>query len=689
MKMQRKELVRAVSNATIGAVCAIAMATPVLAGKILSNDSSHSGWNGSDSGCAYGFGGWNLENVTVFLNDGPDSYTDTLFDASGCYTFPDDTDHTYYADVDNGAGVDVGRVLAKDWPVGEPPGVKVINDDLSVKNDKPQNCIMSTSYLDANFLDTDTPEPVICSSGYQTHKRFKVAMLPAILDNNSVDLVFNVESEDGERDYQVFQKINNWTGRRLTGFTIEVGFGVGADFSAAAGEAAENLKLSVPDHLWDQNQLANFSAGLFGPLDSHGQIGFYDEKTRAGFYIDEYGSDSGNLGTTRLHATRSLGSNYEELPRGVEALNQFGKWLPNNALPYGIFEDDDGNIDTDNVLVAWYGHNPATGGLGWMRGVADKFVAIEDSVIEGYANSLVHSAGVIDDLVNVGLNYIVTVGDVTTFTGGKFTIRITPTAVAEEAPEFNFPPYVEYDEGTGEWTQKQPNPWLAYDATASVMLQPGPVFEIGQVLTARVGDAEANLAPGEIDELAVMITTSGDSVPVELTLYELGEDRGVFAAALPSDYSNSSAGTVISMSYKSLTDSTTAVEPQEPPVSYDMSIVEFSVPESIADGLSRTIAVRVENDHKTLASASGFVRLTGMADDGTTYTFEDVPFLLDPGKKTRTTFRWTASLDDPEVAHTVEWIAEVYVEQDIDPILIESAAASSEVVPKTGKNSKK
>ena len=694
MKVPRKMLARAISNVTVGTVFAIAVATPVMADKIISNISTPPGGGGSASGCAYGFGGWNLDNVKVFLNEAPGAYTASNFDESGCYSFPVGTDHTYYADVDDGADMVVGRVLAKDWPIGEPPGVKVINDDGDVKNGKPQNCIMSTSYLDGGFLDADSPAPVTCSGPYQSHKRYKVAMLPEILegDGKGVDMVFNVEAEEGERDYQVFQKINNWTNKRLTGFTIEVGFGVGEDFIAAG--AADNLRISVPDHLWDESQLANFSAGLFGPLDSHGQIGFYDEKTRAGFFIDEYGSDTGNLGTPTLHATRVLGSNYEELPRGVEAMNQFGKWLPSNALPYGIFFDDDGNLDTDNELVAWYGYNPATDGLGWMRGVADKFVAIEDSVIEEYANSLVYSAAVIDDLVNVGLNYIVTVGDVTddSSTEGEFTIRITPTAVTELSPDAGFPPYVEQDSATGEWTQVQPDPWLTYTSEApSVMLQPGPVYEIGQVLTARVGDASANEDPLAIEELTVTITSTDDTTPdAEVTLYELGEDRGVFAAALPSDYSNSSAGTVISMAYGSLTDSTTAVEPQNPPVSYDLSITEFSVPESLADGLSRNIRVRVENDHETLASASGFVRLTGAASDGSEYTFEDVPFSLDPGKKTRATFRWVASLAKPEVAHTVAWIAEVYIDDpDSGTILIESAAASSEVVPKTGKNSKK
>ncbi len=688
MNKSLKTLALCVRRAVTVPACALLIASPAMAGKITSITSNNIGSGGADAGIAYGFGGWNLDNVTVYMSDGAGAYTPATFDAlSGVYTFAPDSDHTYYADVSNGSTV-VGRVLAKDWPIGEPPTIKVINDDSLVRNGRPANCIMATSYLEGSYLDTASPEPVICSSDYQTHKRFKVAMLPEILDEGkgSVDLVFNVEDEADAvaRQYEVFQKINNWTNRRLTGFSIAVGFGVGDDFVAVADE---DLSLSVPASLWDYDQLATFSAGLFGALDTHGQVGFYDDKTRAGFYIDEYGTEAGDLGTTSLHATRRLGSNYEELPRGVEAMNQFGYWLPNNALPYGIFFDDDGNPDTDAALVAWYGYNPATEDLGWMRGVADKFVAVDDAVIEGYANNLLYTAAVIDDLVNVGLNYIVTVGDVTTFPSSTFTIRITPTALDEGVPEATFPPFVvEMPEGSGEYTQVTPVPWLAYDAEASLTLEPGPVFEVGAVLTARVGDTDADLDPTAIDMLSVDISVDG-IYQETITLYELGDDRGVFAANLASSYSESAVGTEISVTYGGLSDTTTAVEPTEPPVSYDLSVISLEVPETVLDSLSRTIKVRIENDHQTLESASGVVRLVGIADDGTVYdSFADVPFSLDPGKKDLASFRWTASLADPAVAQTVEWTAGIYVVPELNGgVIVDSMTAVSVVEPKLPK----
>ncbi len=56
---------------------------------------------------------------------------------------------------------------------------KIVNDDLAVKDPKPTNCIMATSYLEGHFLDSTDPEQVICSGPFQSHKRYKLAMLPS------------------------------------------------------------------------------------------------------------------------------------------------------------------------------------------------------------------------------------------------------------------------------------------------------------------------------------------------------------------------------------------------------------------------------------------------------------------------------------------------------------------------------
>ncbi len=67
----------------------------------------------------------------------------------------------------------LGYVKQKLWPISEPMGIKVINNDLSVSsNGKPINCIMGSSYLgdedkeDSDpttyFLNDAEPKPVLC-----------------------------------------------------------------------------------------------------------------------------------------------------------------------------------------------------------------------------------------------------------------------------------------------------------------------------------------------------------------------------------------------------------------------------------------------------------------------------------------------------------------------------------------------
>ncbi len=173
-------------------------------------------------------------------------------------------------------------------------------------------------------------------------------------------------------------------------------------------QASTNLSLSVPDDFFDPNQLATFSQGLFGPEDTEHDRppGFFDPTTRAGFFINEAGITRSTSGLTdTLTSGAPLGSDDDG------RIELFGPWLPNNMLPTGYFFDDDDDPDTDALLMAWYGFNPDQGELTWRYGAAGGFAAIPDEIIEGWEQNLEYTSGVIDDLVNVGLNYIVTIGD--------------------------------------------------------------------------------------------------------------------------------------------------------------------------------------------------------------------------------------------------------------------------------------
>ena len=534
-------------SSLVMAIVLAGLSLTVHAGKITSIPSA------TVPGVQDSFGGWNLDNIEVFLNDYPNS---TFDEATGAYSFSVASDHSYASHVfeDSSNATLMGYVLAKDWPVGEPAGIKIVNDDFDVKSPKPTNCIMSTSYLDGHFLDEADPQKVLCSGPFQSHKRYKLAMLPSTVDgsNESLDLVFNVEVEDGSRDYQVYQKINNWTDVRLKGFTIEVGSGTGAAFVPAsdpAGVGLTNLSLSVPVAIWDRtNQLANFSTGLFGPPDiKHDRpAGFFDPDTRAGYTFNEYGL--GMIGdasgqTDKLTSGATLGSDYVDVPAGaLAAANQFGNWLPNTMLPFGIFFDDDGNPDTDAELVAWYAYNPAITGFSWMRGVADGFAAVSNATIsDTWSNDALYSMAVIDDLVNVGLNYVVTVGDVGA--SGKFTIRITPV---KDDSGMDDPTYV----------VQVPTPTLVYTSSnAQIQLDPSPAFTPGNLLTVRVADADLNIITDAANPAAVETTTVAVSTDDPLvadavvTLEELGPDRGVFVANLPDAFSNVAVPSIVTVSY--------------------------------------------------------------------------------------------------------------------------------------------
>jgi hypothetical protein len=487
---------------------------------------------------AEGFTGWNLDNVEVVLDGTQGVVGDTIYswfdELTGDYNFATDSDFSYVANVDDAAGTPMAIVLAKDWPVGEPAGIKIVNDDAGVKSPKPANCIMATSYLADHYLDSADPQQVTCSGPFQSHKRYKLAMLPATvagIDPEGIDLVFNVEAEAGVRDYQVFQKINNWTDGRLQGFRVQVGVGVGATFQTAS-DAGADLTISVPTEIWAADQLAVFSADMFGPLDNHtGNAGFLDPDQRAGFLIDEYGSTAP---TDTLTATTTLGSNYAEVPAG--ASNQFGPWIANNMLPYGIFFDDDGNPETEAQLLAWYGYNPALGALGWMGGADTDFAEITAAEFETMAANLAYTMGVIDDLVSVGLSYVITVGNINSFQNNTFTLRVIPTKDTSGTPP---PPYVGFT----------PEPELVFTSSdADVLLEPAGTFPVGALLTARVGDADLNADSLAIETVNVAIA-SDSGLSGTLTLLEQGKNRGVFAATLPDEYSNVAVGTTVTMTY--------------------------------------------------------------------------------------------------------------------------------------------
>ena len=488
----------------------------------------------TDPAQSSGFGGWNLENVSVKITDL--DYNEivgkTFETTDGSYTAMVEG-NSFESDIHDSLD-DSGSVLVnlhgKDWPVGEPAGIKIMNHtdpSATITHSKPASCIMTTSFIDLDpddlttgHLDTANPVETKCNSPFQSHKRFKLNMLPIMVDGvangdyaKGVNLTFNVEAETGTRRYSVLQKINNYTGKRLDGFKVEVGFvGLDGNFTKAS-DAGADLRLSIgigensDADIWAPEELATFSHGLWGPADGDHFLtdGFFDNEP-SGYYVDR------NDTNDTIYSTTTLPGNYGaiDVPLGSVS-TQFGQWLPSVWEPSAIFHDDDNDPSTDAQLMAFYG-DIGDGNFSWMKGNDDGFAKATTAELFEWAKSPVYEVGGIEDVLNLGLNYIVEVGDISTFPTSTFTIRITPHVSADQLA----PSYV------GETI-----PLLSdlLDSNGTVEISPAPTFTIGESLEIVVADFDLK-GTGDFD---VNVSVGEEWAMVNVTEYL---NRSIFTATL-------------------------------------------------------------------------------------------------------------------------------------------------------------
>jgi len=404
-------------------------------------------------------GAWNLSNVQVNLVRVIDG---SVFDASfdeitGAYSpmTVGDSFRSLISDGDDALSI-TGRLSGKDWPVGEPSGIKAVNNDKDKGDGTPNNCLINTSYegelvsftgLDA-YLDIANSEPVICSSGFQSHKRFKVAMLPPAADgvgNDAIDLVINVGAGTGINPYQVFSKINNYTDKRLAGYKIQVGRGVGAAFQTASdlgiadqlylslGIGEENKLATAATNLFDTpDGLANFSHGLFGPEEPphFPTAGFFSD-TRAYYPVEQRCETAAGVVAAAcpdviVFSGATIPASDTIYSSGVLSANytsKFGDWLPSIWAPQGLFVPDPVDPTADPILKAWWN------GTAWI-----KYDSSYNEVLVTRAeyDALINAGATIDvieDVLNLGPNYIVKVGE---GIGTDFTVRIIPVVSADQ-----------------------------------------------------------------------------------------------------------------------------------------------------------------------------------------------------------------------------------------------------------------
>lgn len=434
-------------------VTAMLLGSSAYAGKIIGVDAS-TPYTKSVPQTQFGWGGWDLVKSNVVVNITDRGYENPIPDSfditTGTYDPALLVDRSFESFISTGGEVRA-RLHGKDWPVGEPSGIKIINNDSGVHG-KPDNCIMNTSFLEGHYLDDSIIKPVLCSSDFQTHKRFKVLMLPSTVEgvaNGSfgkpIDFFFNLDTSDSSTAqvrYQVLQKIDNYTGKRLDGYSIEV--------LDAKGEKNPALTLSLGagegdggGDIWEKDELANFSHGLWGPIDDHFSVpGFFDDK-RA-YYPVTLAADRQSLS----YYGDMLGGNYQAL---------FGNWLPSINAPVGIFYDTDNDPSTDADLVAYYGDPLNTGEDGWHRGKSENWAAVSALQVEEWLKDTRYTKEVIEDTLNLGINYIVEIGNNATL-GNQFIIRIKPHVAADQTtPPTGVEPTDPTDPGTDLPTDSEGN----------------------------------------------------------------------------------------------------------------------------------------------------------------------------------------------------------------------------------------
>lgn len=376
---------------------------------------------------------WNTANVVVggVVPDGETGYS-----------------VIYNGNVADGGTLSTSGQIAYSPPEAVSPGIKVqpqiYNDTGSGATLTFDGCLMTSN------------EPNLCDGEFQSGKRIKQQMTGF----EPVDLVFNVANSREENFYQVFGRLINATGAALSGFTVQLGYGVGSGFTAFEGPNApvtfSSLFTAQPNSS-GLSSTSQFPFGLFGAaVDSPNFLldGFFTS-ARTGFNLEQT--------DTKISSAGYYGD-YRTL---------FGDWIGDpDALPQGLFWDFDNNEATDALLLGWKigddlwqvrrnvgetcgtiaGVPACTPGeqlsmFDWFTGTYDQvvdtlkanFLSEFGSSEDWFANFL---PGLIEDLANLNLNYALKINDFTGYgdqyanLGSSFTIRtfVAPIPLPAGAP---------------------------------------------------------------------------------------------------------------------------------------------------------------------------------------------------------------------------------------------------------------
>ena len=314
------------------------------------------------------------------------------------------------------AGAITNGTIVFEPPESETPGVKV-QDEIYADTGSGATLVFD------GCLMTSNPDAT-CTSEFQSGKRIKQQMT----GTGPVDLVFDVDNTETELSfYQVFGRLINVTGQALSGFSVELGTGVGSGFTAFTGDDAPvtfSFDFTAQPNSSGKSSTSQFPFGLFGDADDSPNFlldGFFSS-ARTGFDIIQT-------------ATKLVSDGYYG-----EYFDLFDDWRDQGDVPQGLFWDFDNNADTDALLMAWQ-----IGDDLWelRRTVGETCVDLECTfgvTLETYETgsfadilALLTNAddpwldlfapGAIEDLANLNLNYALALGDFGNLS--SFTIRTT------------------------------------------------------------------------------------------------------------------------------------------------------------------------------------------------------------------------------------------------------------------------
>ncbi len=329
------------------------------------------------------------------------------------------------------------------------PGYQVVNgDDVNGTN-----CIMTSGYNPDDYTNKQ------CSDSLLSSKRFKLKN-----DVNApVDVSYNVVDDGTTGIYKVLQKWTDYTDKRWEAFSIELGFIVNGVFVPSVEDDGLGFSdtrgkyFSRPYTTYQAKEdvlSALFSQGLGGAPDQfHSEPGYFNTTTRMSY---------GMIATEDSIFSDGISNAYSDV---------FGEWLNYAGAPIAIFFDDDGDMDTDNALMAncadpanlihvgthsgdehvgfscdgqWVtflsepGIDPTTN-LPYISDGIPKPIALTDLAPVVYTNIDAAIASgdpqamymdVVEDVANLSPNFWITVKDTDSWpTLDNFTVRYTPVPV--------------------------------------------------------------------------------------------------------------------------------------------------------------------------------------------------------------------------------------------------------------------